>query len=93
MFCRSQHLLNLPETKIEEFISKHVGTQPSKILPITCIATINRNSLDEDAVACPVIATETGHLYVLEPQAFSVVHQVSYLEEVPKYKIRFSFFF
>lgn len=73
----SQHLLSLKEQSLVEFIAKHVGVEPVRNSVITCTATINRSSPDQQAAACPVVGTEAGHVYVLDPQSFTIIHQVS----------------
>lgn len=73
----SQQLLKLSEKpKAEEFIKRHVGNELTKTSVITCISVLNRNSLEQNAVVCPVVGTEAGHIYVLDPQAFTIIHQV-----------------
>lgn len=76
---RSQELLNLDKETAEEFIKKHVGSEPVKNSIITCIAVLNKTSPEQNAVACPVLGTEAGHIYVLDPQAFTIIHQVHIL--------------
>lgn len=77
LFCfRSQHLLNLSAEKIDDFIAKCVDTEPVKVSTITCMSTLNRNSHEKYSVACPVVATEAGHVFILDPQVFSITHQV-----------------
>lgn len=73
---RSQQLLNLDKEKAEEFIKQHVGCEPIKHSVITCLAVLNRSSPEQNAVACPVVGTEAGHIYVLDPQIFTIIHQV-----------------
>lgn len=73
---RSQYLLNLTTEKAEEFVRKYADTEPVKASTITCLTTLNRNSHEKYSVACPVLATEAGHVYILDPQALCVVHQV-----------------
>lgn len=70
-------MLNLSEkSKAEELIKRHIGSELTKISVITCISVLNRNSPEQNAVACPVVGTEAGHIYVLDPQAFTIIHQV-----------------
>lgn len=73
---RTQRLLTLPAEQMEEFIGRYVNSDPVKTSVITCMATLNRNSKNRDAVACLVVATEAGHVYFLDPQGFSILHQV-----------------
>ena len=73
---RSQELLNLQPNQAQEYIQRYVGITPIKTSPIVCMSTLNRSSQDALAVACPVLGTEDGIIYVLDPQIFTVLHQV-----------------
>lgn len=44
---------------------------------ITCIGTLKKNMADEDAVSCLVIGTENGDVYILDPEAFTILYKVS----------------
>lgn len=72
---------------MEEFIKRHVGSALVKSSVITCVATVNKNSPESNVIACPVIGTEAGHVYVLDPQAFSIIHQVSSICTYPENRI------
>lgn len=87
--ARSQQLLNLEKEKVEDFIKRHDGSEPIKTSVITCLGVLNRSSPEQNAVACPVIGTEAGHIYILDPQIFSIIHQVSLLLDYDK-RFRFS---
>lgn len=41
------------------------------------MTTIKKTSQDTHEVSCPVLATETGNIYILDPQTFTILHQVS----------------
>lgn len=49
---------------------------PIKENIITCMTTMERSTRDRTAIACPIIATEFGNIYILDPQNFSVILQV-----------------
>ncbi|XP_044753442.1 Bardet-Biedl syndrome 1 protein homolog [Coccinella septempunctata] len=74
---RSQVLLNLPPEKREEHILSYVNNEPMKINLITCMTTLKKTSQDPLSIACPVIATETGIVYILDPQNFSMLAQAN----------------
>lgn len=78
----SQHLLSIDKSKVDEFIKKHAGSELIKNSVITCAAILKRNSPEQNAVACPVIGTEAGHIYILDPQAFTIVHQVELQKKI-----------
>ncbi|CAG9759499.1 unnamed protein product [Ceutorhynchus assimilis] len=50
---------------------------PVKENIITCMTTIERSTRDKGAIACPIIATEFGNVYFLDPQNFSILHQTN----------------
>lgn len=77
-YFRSQHLLNLPPDQVNVFIEKYVAIDPVKKVPITCLTTINRNSHQDFAVSCPVVGTEHGMVYILDPQTFGILYEVSH---------------
>lgn len=72
---RSQYLLNLPTAKAEEFINRYMGSVPMKSSPIVCMTTLNRTAPEKNAIACPVLGTEAGDIYILDPQTFVILHQ------------------
>ncbi|KAF2901979.1 hypothetical protein ILUMI_04215 [Ignelater luminosus] len=72
---RSQTLVNLPQEDIKEFIEKYSSIHLTKSSPITCMTSLKRNSEDPLAISCPVLATEQGQVYVLDPQSFTILHE------------------
>ncbi|XP_044260139.1 Bardet-Biedl syndrome 1 protein homolog [Tribolium madens] len=73
--ARSQELLSLSPDQIQEYITRFTGLTPLKISPIVCMTTLNRFSEDKYAIACPVLCTENGIIYILDSQTFTVLHQ------------------
>lgn len=43
---------------------------------ITCIGTLKKSTADEDGVSCLVIGTESGDVFVLDPEAFIILSKV-----------------
>ncbi|GLH14205.1 Bardet-Biedl syndrome 1 protein [Gryllus bimaculatus] len=74
---RSQQLLLLEHEKWKSFVETHVTTPLKKQTVITSITTLNKNMAEEDAVACLVVGTENGGIYVLDPEAFTVLESLS----------------
>ncbi|RZC38478.1 BBS1 and/or ACBP domain containing protein [Asbolus verrucosus] len=74
---RSQELLTLQRHQVEEFVKRYVGLTPMKTSPIICMSTLNRSSQDKHAVACPILGTEAGIIYVLDPQTYTILHQAN----------------
>lgn len=44
---------------------------------ITCLDTLKKSVADEDAISCLVLGTENKTVYVLDPEAFTVLTTVS----------------
>ena len=44
---------------------------------ITCLNTLKKSMADEDAISCLVLGTEDKSIYVLDPEAFTVLATVS----------------
>lgn len=51
---------------------------------ITCLGTLKKNMADDDAVSCLVIGTESQEVYILDPEAFTILSKV-YLTSVFDY--------
>ncbi|XP_068898520.1 Bardet-Biedl syndrome 1 protein [Tenebrio molitor] len=74
---RSQELLTLQSGQIQEYVGRFAGVTPIKSSPIVCMSTLNRSSQDKSAVACPVLGTESGMIYILDPQIYTILHQAN----------------
>ena len=44
---------------------------------LTCIATLQKSMADEDAISCLVIGTENNTIFILDPEAFTVLAEVT----------------
>ena len=44
---------------------------------ITCLGTLKKSHAEDDAISCLVLGTESGYVYVLDPEAFTVLSTVS----------------
>jgi Bardet-Biedl syndrome 1 protein len=40
---------------------------------ITCLATLKKSMADEDAISCLVLGTESRSIFVLDPEAFTIL--------------------
>lgn len=49
---------------------------------ITCLSTLKKSHAEEDAISCLVLGTESGFVYVLDPEAFTVLSTVSGVSEL-----------
>lgn len=75
IFQRSQELLNISQ-KTPEIVKKLSSKDLKRFSPITCMTTIKKNSQDKYDVSCPILATDSGNIYILDPQTFNILHQV-----------------
>ncbi|CAB3378974.1 Hypothetical predicted protein [Cloeon dipterum] len=75
--ARSQHLLSLPEAALRRKFVEEQKSQPLKRqTTITCLTTLKKALPDEDAVTCLVVGTESGHVYILDSEAFTILDTV-----------------
>ncbi|KAK9881636.1 hypothetical protein WA026_017158 [Henosepilachna vigintioctopunctata] len=74
---RSQVLLRLPPSKRVEHVLGYMNSELMKTTLITCMTTLRKTSQDTFSIACPVIATECGIIYILDPQNFSLLLQAN----------------
>lgn len=72
---RSLKYLQLDSHDYQPFLSsfKYVPLRRRSI--ITAIASLKKSHMDEDAVSCLVVASENGDIYILDPEAFTVLKQ------------------
>lgn len=52
---------------------------------ITCLSTMKKSMAEEDAISCLVLGTESKSIYVLDPEAFTVLTTVSQQTTVQVY--------
>ncbi|XP_065155693.1 Bardet-Biedl syndrome 1 protein homolog isoform X2 [Atheta coriaria] len=74
---RSQLLVNLPPEQYPEFIQNFKNLPLKRQSPITCVAVLQRSSHELTTPGCPIVATEAGHVYFLDPVNFQILHQAS----------------
>jgi len=75
--ARSQHLLSLPEAALRRKFLVEQKNQPLKRQTIvTCLTTIKKSLPDDDALTCLVVGTESGHVYILDSEAFTVLDTI-----------------
>ncbi|XP_071446183.1 BBSome complex member BBS1 isoform X2 [Hetaerina americana] len=74
--ARSQHLLSLPRTEWSQFIAESSSIPLKKQTVICCITTLKKAMRDDDAPSCLVVATENKHIYILDPEAFTILEDI-----------------
>ncbi|KAJ7307401.1 hypothetical protein JRQ81_009417 [Phrynocephalus forsythii] len=65
------------ETEMEAFINQHKLQPIKRQTVITCMATLKKNMVDEDAVSCLVIGTENAEILILDPEAFTILTKMT----------------
>ncbi|GAB0098228.1 Bardet-Biedl syndrome 1 [Sergentomyia squamirostris] len=71
----SQKLLCIPDEQIHEYIHEHRDAPLQRLPTITAMTTLRRTSNDAKSVSCLVIASESGEIFILDSQAFTVLHR------------------
>uniref|UniRef100_A0A8C9VZM2 BBSome complex member BBS1 n=1 Tax=Scleropages formosus TaxID=113540 RepID=A0A8C9VZM2_SCLFO len=74
--------LMLDPQEMETYVNLHKQQPLRRQTVITCISTLKKNMAEEDAVSCLVIGAESKDIYVLDPEAFTVLSKMS-LPSVP----------
>ncbi|XP_022090954.1 Bardet-Biedl syndrome 1 protein-like isoform X2 [Acanthaster planci] len=71
---RSLRFLMLQDKEqMEGFANLHKQTAIKRQTVITCMDTLKKSSADEDAISCIVAGTESKEVYVLDPEAFTIL--------------------
>ncbi|CAL1540056.1 unnamed protein product [Lymnaea stagnalis] len=79
---RSLRLLQMDIGNVQNFVNLHKHTPLKKQTVITCLATMKKSVADEDAISCLVLGTENKSIYILDPEAFTVLATMN-LPNVP----------
>ena len=79
---RSLKLLSLDGEEMEAFAAVHKHAPLKRQTVITCMGTMKKSMADDDAVSCLVIGTESKDVFILDPEAFTVLAKMS-LASVP----------
>jgi len=72
---KSQRLLQMGEQEREHFIATHKDSPVGRVGNIVAMCCIKRISSDANPPSHLVLATDTGHIMILEPQGFNLVYQ------------------
>ncbi|XP_013780434.1 Bardet-Biedl syndrome 1 protein homolog, partial [Limulus polyphemus] len=70
---RSQRFLMLEPEELEEFVHVHKQFPLKRQTVVTCLSTMKKSMAEDDAVSCLVLGTENKDVYVLEPDAFTIL--------------------
>ncbi|KAF5272140.1 hypothetical protein FQA39_LY01222 [Lamprigera yunnana] len=73
--AKSQGLLGQPDTEIKNFINAYKEVELTKISPIVCMTTLQKDSEDYYSISHPVLATEHGQIFIIDSQTFTIAHE------------------
>ncbi|CAN0407445.1 BBSome complex member BBS1 isoform X1 [Lampetra fluviatilis] len=79
---RSLKFLMVEPQEMAAFAAVHKHTPLKRQTVITCLSTLRKSLADEDAVSCLVVGTESSDIFVLDPEAFTILAKMS-LPSVP----------
>ncbi|KAL5009297.1 hypothetical protein ScPMuIL_014878 [Solemya velum] len=80
---RSLRFLQLGDAgDMENFAEMYKNTPIKRQTVITCLSTLKKSVADDDAISCLVLGTESKAVYVLDPEAFTVLTTME-LSSVP----------
>lgn len=76
--ARTQTFLGLDDiSQMETFVENVKNETLKRQTVITCMTTIKKTVSDENAVSCLVLGTENCDIFILEPDAFTILVSVS----------------
>jgi Bardet-Biedl syndrome 1 protein len=74
---RSQQLLMQDHSNWKSFVDQHKDIPLKKQSVITCISTLKKSMTEEDASSCLVVGTESSDIYILDPDAFTILESMN----------------
>nr|CAD7442868.1 unnamed protein product [Timema bartmani] len=74
---RSQQLLLLERSKWQQFVSQHRDYPLKRQTVATCMTTLKKSMSEDYAVSCLVVGTESGEIFMLDPEAFTILETMS----------------
>lgn len=66
----------LPFEEMHEFANMYKHATLKRQTVITCLDKLHKCMADEDAVSCLVLGSENKDIYILDPEAFTVLSVV-----------------
>ena len=55
----------------------HGGHPLKRQTVVTCITTLKKSHADDTGVSCLVLGTESSSVYILDPEAFTIMESMS----------------
>ncbi|XP_063173081.1 Bardet-Biedl syndrome 1 protein [Candoia aspera] len=81
---QSLRFLTLDPPDMDTFVNQYKSQPIKRQTVITCMATLKKNRVDEDAISCLVIGTENMEILILDPEAFTILSKVA-IPSVPAF--------
>ena len=76
--ARTQKLLMISDrAEAQAFVDVHRGFPLKRQTVVTCIATLKKSHSDDTAVSCLVLGTESSSIYILDPEAFTIMESMA----------------
>lgn len=60
----------------QAFVDLHRGFPLNRQTVVTCIATLKKSHAETSAVSCLVLGTEASSVYILDPEAFTIMESM-----------------
>ncbi|XP_071535409.1 BBSome complex member BBS1 [Panulirus ornatus] len=80
---RSQRFLMCPDHGSQAtFLDQHKGFLLKRQTVVTCFSTMKKSHAEDDAISCLVLGTESANIFILDPEAFTILNSMS-LPSVP----------
>uniref|UniRef100_A0A8C5STV3 Bardet-Biedl syndrome 1 n=1 Tax=Laticauda laticaudata TaxID=8630 RepID=A0A8C5STV3_LATLA len=76
--------LTLELSEMESFVNQHKFQPIKRQTVITCMTTLKKNRVEEDAISCLVVGTENMEILILDPEAFTILSKVT-IPSVPAF--------
>ncbi|XP_035989122.1 Bardet-Biedl syndrome 1 protein [Fundulus heteroclitus] len=74
---RSLKFLCLEADDVDEFVQLHKQQPIRRQTVISCIGTLKKSTADDDGISCLVIGTESSEIFILDPEAFTIICKMS----------------
>ncbi|KAK3862136.1 hypothetical protein Pcinc_031975 [Petrolisthes cinctipes] len=59
------------------FLEQHKGFLLKRQTVVTCFSTLKKSHAEDDAISCLVLGTESANIFILDPEAFTILNSVS----------------
>ncbi|KAK3870571.1 hypothetical protein Pcinc_017640 [Petrolisthes cinctipes] len=60
------------------FLEQHKGFLLKRQTVVTCFSTLKKSHAEDDAISCLVLGTESANIFILDPEAFTILNSNSW---------------